>query len=367
MIKISKTKKVIGNDDVFVIAEIGKNFIQTAEERPIKEYLNNAKILVQEAKKAGADAVKFQTHDVEDEILPTNFTSPHFMTNGSDRLSWVTRNTKATPLKEFWLPLKEYCGTQDIIFMSTPMSRNAARKLASIDVPLWKIGSADIQDFTLLDYVISTGLPIIISCGMVSLLELQKVIKYICSKHIPLALLYCISKYPAPAETFNLSSIEYFIEQYPELIIGFSDHSIGVELPLSAVKIGAKIVEKHFTISRNMWGPDHKASAEPHEFKAMVDKIRTKDFRKINSLQYYGEKTRELDGAKNEFRPYFNKGLVANQDIQAGTMLDTHMIYAMRPKMLINGLGANKLHEIIGKKVTKNLKKYDPIQKICVK
>ena len=116
------------NKPVVIVAEIGKNFIQTEEDRPVAEYLQNAKDLVDAAKEAGADAVKFQTHVLEDEFLQ-GFTvvSPHF--KGSDRVKWIARNEKATPLEEFWKPLKEHCDKKGIIFFSTAMSRKAAEKL----------------------------------------------------------------------------------------------------------------------------------------------------------------------------------------------------------------------------------------------
>src|SRR3989344_4680898 len=139
----------INGKGVFTIAEIGKNFIQTQEERPVKEYLENAKKLVKAAKDAGADAVKFQTHNVEDEQLNINVVSPHFV--GSDRYSWVSRNDKATPLDKFWKPLKSYCDAIGIIFHSTPMSRGAAYKLNELGVEMWKVGSGDILDFVTLD------------------------------------------------------------------------------------------------------------------------------------------------------------------------------------------------------------------------
>ncbi|MEK7074704.1 MAG: N-acetylneuraminate synthase family protein, partial [Patescibacteria group bacterium] len=146
--------------NIFIIAEIGKNFIQTQEERPVAEYLENAKVLVRAAKESGADAVKFQTHNVEDEQLNINVVSPHF--KGADRYSWVTRNMNATPLDEFWRPLKAYCDEIGIIFHSTPMSRGAAHMLQQLDVPFWKVGSGDILDFVMLDYLASTKKPIII-------------------------------------------------------------------------------------------------------------------------------------------------------------------------------------------------------------
>src|SRR3989344_5470956 len=143
---------------VFIIAEAGKNFIQTQEERSISEYLENAKKLVDKARWAGADAIKFQTHNVEDEQLNLKIVSPHF--NGADRYSWLTRNTNATPVNEFWKPLKEYCDKKGIIFFSAPMSRGAAQRLSEVEVKLWKIGSGDILDFVAMDFMRRSSLPI---------------------------------------------------------------------------------------------------------------------------------------------------------------------------------------------------------------
>ena len=157
-IPIPGSKKVIG-EEVFFIAEIGKNFIETEEERPVADYLENAKKLVRAAKDAGADAVKFQTHEVEDEQLNINITSPHF--KGADRYSWITRNMEATPLETFWKPLKKYCDEVGILFFSTPMSRKAAIKLEEVGVPLWKVGSGDVHDYVTLDFMFSTKKPII--------------------------------------------------------------------------------------------------------------------------------------------------------------------------------------------------------------
>jgi len=180
IINIPNTDKSFGGKDVFIIAEIGKNFIQTEEEKSIEEYLQNAKDLVDAAIETGVDAVKFQTHEVEDEQLNIKIVSPHF--KGSDRYRWVTRNTNATPLEEFWKPLKSYCDEKGIIFFSTPMSRKAAQKLEKVGVPFWKIGSGDVQDYVMLDFLIETRKPIMIANGMVSFAELDEVINYIRSK-----------------------------------------------------------------------------------------------------------------------------------------------------------------------------------------
>jgi len=355
LLDITKQK----NNSVFIVAEIGKNFIQTEEERPVEEYLANAKKLVNAAAETGADAVKFQTHEVEDEQLNINIISPHF--TGSDRYSWIKRNMDATPVEKFWKPLKSHCDDKGIIFFSTPMSRKAAQKLDMVGVPFWKVGSGDVQDYVLLDFIAGTGKPVIISSGMVSLVELDRVIEYIQSKKLELVVLYCISKYPAPAEYFNLGTIEYLREKYPGIVIGFSDHSLGSDIALAAVKLGAKMIEKHFSMSRELWGADHRISMVPDEMKAMVEAIRSGAYKNVDEKRYYGIRDKELEGANNQFRPYFNKSLMAGQDIPARTLITREMIFAMRPQMYAEGLPSDQLEEVFGKETKVAFKKYDPI------
>jgi len=359
-INIPGTSKSFGGNDIFVIAEIGKNFIQTQDERSVDEYLQNAKELVDAAFEAGADAVKFQTHVLEDEQLDIDVTSPHF--KGSDRVSWIRRNENATPLATFWKPLKKHCDEKGIIFFSTPMSRKAAHKLDKVDVPFWKVGSGDVQDYVTLDFLIETKKPIIISSGMVSLKELDSVIKYITGKGAPLIVLYCISQYPCPMEYFNLGTIEYLTEKYPNVVFGFSDHSVGDHtVDLAAIKLGAKIIEKHFSLERDLWGADHKVSMTPEELKQMVQAIQNKEYETVNEKPFYGKLDKELEGADNIFRPYFNKSLMAGCDIPNGTVITKEMVFAMRPAMYAKGLSAERLYDVLGKGTNKDLKKYDPI------
>lgn len=359
--KVRSMKEIIDQEGVFVIAEIGKNFIQSQESQPIDTYLKNAKELIDAAVEAGAHAVKFQTHEVEDEQMNIHVVSPHF--KGSDRYAWVKRNTEEAPI-EFFKELKDYSDKRGIIFFSTPMSRKAAIKLENIDVPIWKVGSGDVQDHVLLDFITKTRKPIIISTGMVSLKELDEVVDYITSRESPLTVLYCISEYPCPPEYFNLSTIEHFKEKYPDVTIGFSDHSVGdMTIPLAAVKMGAKVIEKHFSFSRDLWGSDHKASITPDEMKDLINAIKNNEYHKVDTDIYYGKKNKELEGAKNKFRPYFNKSLVAACDIPKGTVITEDMVYAMRPRMHIDGLPSNHFHSILNRKTKKDLKKYEPISK----
>lgn len=352
---------------VFVIAEIGKNFIQTEEERSVAEYLENAKILARAAKDAGADAVKFQTHNVEDEQLHINVISPHF--KGSDRYSWVTRNTDATPIEEFWKPLKAYCDEIGIIFFSTPMSRGAAQKLDQVGVWFWKVGSGDILDFVLLDYLAATKKPIIFSTGMSTLEEIDKTVDFLKKRGSEIIILHCVSKYPCPPEELHLASIGFLQNRY-RVPIGFSDHSIGIDSALAAVALGAKVVEKHFSLSRELWGADHKVSMTPAEMRALVNGIRelekdtakreeylTKDI-VVRGMGSAGKVLQEDEGV---FRPYFRKSLMASRAIAAGEIIIEKDIYAMRPQQYAGGLPSEEYERVIGKKTICALKKYDPI------
>ncbi|MCE9582276.1 MAG: N-acetylneuraminate synthase family protein [Planctomycetes bacterium] len=346
----------IAEGRVFVVAEIGKNFIQTEESRPVEEYLANALWLVDEAAAAGADAVKFQTHELDDEQLDIPVTSPHF--TGSDRYRWVKRNAEATP-PEFWRKVKARCAERKIVFFTTPMSRGAARKLASLDLPLWKVGSADLQDHVLVNSLLATGKPIVISTGMVSHAELAAEIRRIGARTRQLVVLYCVSRYPCPAEDFNLATIERLREENPDLHIGFSDHSIGPEAAFAAAGLGATVIEKHFSRSRTLWGSDHKVSMTPADLKELVTGLRGQ--RRVDPRPYYGSPEAELEGATNSFRPIFNKALVAGRDLPQGTVIAEEDVFAMRPLKDARGVPAHRLESVTGRRASRNLAKYDPL------
>lgn len=352
---------------VFVIAEIGKNFIQTQEEKSVAEYLENAKALVKAAADSGAEAVKFQTHQVTDEQLNITVVSPHF--KGADRYSWVTRNTKSTPLEEFWKPLKAYCDEIGILFHTTPMSRGAAERVAELKPELWKVGSGDILDFVCLDYLAATGKPVFVSSGMSTLEELDKTVDFLKRHNAPTLVFHCVSKYPCPPEDLRLGTIAFLSERY-HIPIGFSDHSIGIDSALAGVALGANAVEKHFSFDRALWGADHKVSMTPAEMRAMVDGIRALEA-DASLKESYLEKEivqRGMGGADKVlqedeavFRPYFRKSLMAGRDLPAGTVITKDMLYAMRPQQYAGGLPSEQYEHVLGKTLTQDLKQYDPI------
>lgn len=337
-------ERLIG-EEPFLVAEIGKNFIQTKEERPPEEYLKNAIELIEAAAAAGADAVKFQTHNVEDEQSPLRVISPHF--KGMDRYNWVKRNTEATSL-EFWEEVKKQSERRGLIFFSTPMSRGAARKLAPLEMPLWKVGSGDIMDFVLLDYLRMRQEPIIISSGMSTLEELDKAVAFIKKKNPRLALLHCVSKYPCRPEDLNILTMQRLASRYG-LPTGFSDHSIGGEGALVAVSLGAKVIEKHFSLSRDFWGSDHKVSMLSEEFREMARRIKNKDWMVKEAEKYIGrDGADELPDAESGFRGLFRKSLVYTRDLPAGHIIQSDDLMAMRPQGYLGGVPSEKYAEEIG-------------------
>lgn len=351
-----------------IVAEIGKNFIRTDAEQPVSTYLEMTKKLVDAAKEAGADAVKFQTHHAEDEVINVDFDSPHF--KGKSRYAWVSRNEAATPVEEFWKPLKQYCDDRGIIFFSTPMSRGAAIILDGIGVPFWKVASSDILDFVMLDFMVGTGKPIMIPAGMSTPEELDICVDFLRRRATSFLLMHAISRYPYPAEDSNLLTIRFFQKRYPGVPVGFSQNSPWIEPAVAAVALGARVVEQHITLDRADWGPDHKVSMMPAEFAEMSARIRAveHDPAKKEAVladpamqRYFGREEKFLQEEEAPFRGLFRKSLVAARDMPAGAILTAGDVYAMRPQELILGLPSEQYETVLGTALLRPVKKYDPI------
>mgnify|MGYP004417314288 CR=1 FL=1 len=247
---------------VFVVAEAGKNFIDHDWKQgamTIPYYVERAVALIKVAKKAGADAVKFQTHVFEDE--------QHF--RGRARHDWIKFNESITP-RSFWGELKRQCDYYGIEFMTTPMSRLAAIKVNDL-VTRWKVGSGNVTDKLLLEYIASTDKPVILSTGMSSLLQIIDAISIL--KRNELSLLYCKSIYPCSLDKIDFKMISV-MKHYFGYPVGFSDHTVEITTPARAVVNGAIIVEKHFTLDKSAFGPDHSFSLEPDELKSSIQLVR---------------------------------------------------------------------------------------------
>jgi N,N'-diacetyllegionaminate synthase len=342
------------------VAEIGKNFINQSENNSTEKCLDNSKRLVDAALESGAHGVKFQTHAVDDEISSRlNYSSPHAV--DFDRYKWVKLNTDLTPLEDFWSPLKEYCTSVGIEFITTPMSRGAAKKVNGL-VQTWKVGSGDATDYLMMEYLLRTGLPIIVSSGMITLAELDSLINHVLSRAPQLTLMHCVSKYPAKASDLALDTITQFGLRYPDLDIGFSDHSIDDHNSVTeAISRGAVLIEKHFTFSRDHFGPDHKVSLTPAEYKEMV--IRGRETEPIPYEFEINQSifSRELQGGASELRKFFNKCLVFRTDMDCGAVVTEDNLVALRPKW-IGAIGSECLKQVLNRRVTKSLKVDDPLK-----
>ena len=350
------------------MAEVGKGFIQTEEDQSVDAYLKNAKELAMLAKESGADAVKFQTHTIEDEQANVNVVAPHF--KGADRYNWVKRNTLATPVW-FWQELKKYCDEIGIIFFSTPMSRGAAKILNDIGMELWKVGSGDILDFVMLDYIASTKKPLIISGGMSTLEETDKAVDFLKKRKVEFALMHCVSKYPCPPEELHLQTINFFKDRY-NIPVGFSDHSIGIDSALASVALGATIIEKHFSLSRDLWGSDHKVAMTPAELRDLVLGIRNLEKDPSKKEEYLakeivksglGQNVKTLQEGEAQFRPFFRKTLVASVDIPKGAKIKPEMLSAMRPQLHLKGLPSEEYENVLGRKSKLDISRGSPISR----
>lgn len=247
----------IGPDHApFVIAEVGINH---------EGRLDKALELVDAAKDAGAEVVKFQCHITEKEMVPTDMTPGKI---SKEKLWDIIKRCELTAAEE--LKVQARCRRRGIMYLSTPFSREAADRLHAMGVPAFKIGSGECNNYPLLDHVARLGKPIILSTGMNDLPAIRKAAAVIRRRGAPLALLHCTSMYPTPYEKVRLGAIEDLRKSFPGVPVGLSDHSMGIWTCLGAAALGASVLEKHFTIKRSWPGPDTKISIEPGELRDLV-------------------------------------------------------------------------------------------------
>jgi N-acetylneuraminate synthase len=241
----------------FVIAEVGINH---------EGRLDKALRLVDAAKSAGAEVVKFQCHITEKEMVPTDMRPGKI---SKERLWDIIKRCELTEQEE--RQVQAYCRRKGILYLSTPFSREAADRLYAMGVPAFKIGSGECNNYPLLDHIARLGKPIILSTGMNDLASIRKAAAVIRRRGAPLALLHCTSMYPTPYEKVRLGAIADLRKAFAGVPIGLSDHSLGIWTCLGAVALGASVLEKHFTIKRSWPGPDTKISIEPDELKDLIE------------------------------------------------------------------------------------------------
>jgi len=341
--KLKIGNRVIGDDEkVFVIAELSANHNQD---------FNIAIESIKAIKECGADAVKLQTY------------TPDTITIDSDKeffqikqgTIWDGSTLYKLYQKAFtpweWQPkLKQYSEELGLICFSSPFDFSAVDFLESINVPAYKVASFEIVDLPLIEYIASKKKPIIISTGIATEDEIKEAIET-CRKvgNDDIVLLKCTSEYPAPIEEANLSAINYLKEKY-NVIVGLSDHTLGVDVAIASVTLGAKVIEKHFIIDRNIDGPDSSFSLEPNEFKKMVESIR-------NVEKAIGKPNFELNEKIKRSRK-FARSLFVVKDIEKGEILTNDNVRSIRPNY---GLAPKYLKDVLGKKAKAKIEKGTPL------
>lgn len=322
-------------DRTFIIAEAGVNHNGKIE---------NAIKLIDAAAEAGADAVKFQTFKAQN-IVCRNAKKAEYQKQTTDADENQYMMLKKLELTEqMHEQLLQHCKEKGILFLSTPFDLDSIDYLDRLGISIMKVPSGEITNYPYLKKIAETGKKVIMSTGMCTIEEVEaavKVLKKYGSKDI--SLLHCNTEYPTPFCDVNLSAMTTLKNKF-DLEVGYSDHTLGIEIPLAAVAMGATIIEKHFTLDKNMEGPDHKASLEPEELKQMVNAIRN-----VESALGNGMKTPSASEKKNI--EIARKSIVAKKNIAAGEAFTEENLTAKRPG---NGISPMKWNEIIGTKAKRD-------------
>lgn len=328
---------------VFIIAEAGVNH---------NGCLDIAMKLVDAAKYAGADCVKFQTY-ISENIVSKDAQKAEYQKQQSNSEESQYEMLKKLELSfEDFVELKNYCKTRNIEFLSTAFDLESIDFLNSLDMNKWKIPSGEITNLPYLIKIARYNTPIILSTGMSDMNEIKVAISILKQNGTKeLTVLHCTTEYPTPFEDVNLRAMLSISEEFG-VQIGYSDHTSGIEVSIAAVALGATVIEKHFTLDRNMEGPDHKASLEPDELKNMVDSIRHIEIA-------LGDGQKRPRGFELNNSKVARKSIVAKKEIKIGELFTEDNITVKRPG---NGLSPMLWFELIGKKATRNFSKDELIE-----
>lgn len=323
-------KSIDENSPTFIIAEIGVNHNGS---------LDLAKEMIDTAKDVGADAVKFQTFKTENLV--------------SKSLKDFFEMVKKLELgEEDFLELSNYAKKKKIIFFSTPTDEESIDLLYKLDVPAFKIASGDLTHLPFIGYAAEKNIPTILSTGMSNLGEIEEAVDTIYSKgNENLALMHCISSYPASVADLNLNVIKT-LKQAFGVPVGFSDHTQSKLAPIIAATMGADIIEKHFTLDKEMDGPDHKASADVEEFEFFINGIREMEDMRGTSIKKPVE-------SEIEILKTYRKSIVASKGILKGETINSDVISVKRPA---EGISPKYLNKIIGKTAKKDISPEEPIK-----
>lgn len=320
-----------------VIAEAGVNHNGSIE---------MAKQLIDVAAEAGVDFVKFQTFKAELLVSKSAVKAEYQQRNLHDENNSQYQMLKQLELtQEQHLILIEYCKKKGVGFFSTPFDLESIDFLSGLHLGIWKIPSGEITNYPYLKKIAQRKEPVILSTGMCGYQEIGDALTVLIENGVPrseITILHCNTEYPTPMEDVNLRAMQSIAEMF-NVKVGYSDHTKGIEVPIAAVALGASVVEKHFTLDRNLEGPDHKASLEPDELKRMVTSIRN-----IEKALGCGEKRISFSEAKNI--QVARKSIVAACKIERGEVFTEKNLAVKRPG---SGISPMRWLDVIGKKATR--------------
>ncbi|MHB1196526.1 MAG: N-acetylneuraminate synthase [Lutibacter sp.] len=333
---------------VIIIAEAGVNHNGS---------IDTAKKLIDAAVEAGVDYVKFQTFKADKLVTKSASRASYQDSNTGDKDSQHEMLKKLEISEDMHQDLIHYCESKNIKFLSTAFDMESLAFLKTLGLKLAKIPSGEITNFPYLRAMAKLFPEIILSTGMSNIDEIKAAFRVLIengAKQENITILHCNTEYPTPMEDVNLKAM-LDIQRQLNTKIGYSDHTLGIEVPIAAVALGAKVIEKHFTLDRNLPGPDHKASLEPEELKAMVSAIRNIE----KAISGSGIKEESPSEAKN--KPIARKSIIASQNIKKGEVFSEENLSIKRP-----GTGINPMRwdEILGQKAIKNFQEDDLIELI---
>ncbi len=314
--------------------------------------LESAKQLVLAAKEAGADIVKFQTANV-DSLVSGHAEMAEYQKKNTGKIE-SQRDMLQKILLSYndFIELADFCEKTGIQFLSTPFDIESIGFLSGLGVNIWKIPSGEITNYPYLVEIARTGQPIILSTGMSTLDEIGEAINLLQKNGAgKITLLHCTTEYPTPYDHVNLNAMATLRNKFG-LDIGYSDHTLGIEVPIAAVAMGAVIIEKHFTLSREMEGPDHKASLEPGELKEMVQAIQRLEMA-------FGDGIKRPTDIEEKNAMVARKSIIARKDIQRGECLTEENLTTKRPG---TGISPMKWNEILGTIAIRDFKKDELIE-----
>ena len=330
-------------EKVFIIAEAGVNHNGS---------IALAKQLIDIASKSNADAVKFQTF-IAEEVVSTDAPKAEYQKQTTDASeSQLDMIRKLELSKEDHQKLMDYAAHKNIMFLSTPFDERSMDLLVELEVSLIKISSGEITNHPFLKYIAKMGLPIILSTGMSTLDEVAEAVSVIKEAGCEdLTLLHCTSNYPARVEDCNLLAMKTMADAFG-VPVGYSDHTPGIYVPLAAAAMGACVIEKHFTLDKNLSGPDHRASLEPVELEEMVRGIRLVE-------KARGSPVKAPVESELEVRDVARRSIVAKVDIPTGTVITEDMLVFKRPG---TGVAPKDSTILIGKIATQDINKNEMLE-----